>query len=290
MLSILGVPEVKRVDRAAYSFSSFIMAFPRLLLTFVVFFVLLVVASSQPPDPDGADSIFLEPLSVPPSTIEPSAEPGGDGDDDSGGEGAAGGGEVDDGDGGGVPSPSATPTRSMSVGAPPPDSSSLPITSSSSSPAKSLPSRSSAPSVVPPPVTPPPVAPPAMFCRRIRFRLLNGQCTSAVESTWAEARRVQFSYLASHSSTVPTGFGLKSAREISNILSDQKEDILNSHGLNELFVFFGQFVDHNLVATPADGESWPIIVPSGDPFFSAGSEMAFKRSSRGFTGQRLVSV
>ncbi|CDF39510.1 Animal heme peroxidase homologue [Chondrus crispus] len=168
-------------------------------------------------------------------------------------------------------------------------------------PAETLPSpspnRSAAPSVQPerrpfPGVeSPPPIelgptpVPPPLTCRRQRIRSLSGQCTSAFESTWAEAQRTQLSYLRDHTSHVPTGTGLKSAREISNIISDQRTDIFNSKSISELFVFFGQFIDHNLVATPtSDIEKFDIVVPAGDPRFT-GSSMSFKRSLRGFTGE-----
>lgn len=173
-----------------------------------------------------------------------------------------------------VPSPS--PGRSVApivleeVPSPPPPG-------QSPSPAPSSPLSS------PPPVGKPPL--PEVVCRREKIRKLSGQCTSAFESTWAQSQRPQFSYLRGHTSTIPAGVGLKSAREISNILSDQKADILNTKGLNELFVFFGQFIDHNLVATPATEEDFPIVVPAGDPKFSAGTKLHFVRSTRGFTGE-----
>lgn len=96
---------------------------------------------------------------------------------------------------------------------------------------------------------------------------------------------VQFAYRES-SSVFVTGVGLKSARDISNILSDQTLNTVNRHGLNELFVFFGQFLDHNIIATPLNSdkpEEFPIEVPPGDKFLSH-KELPFRRSLRGLTG------
>lgn len=177
------------------------------------------------------------------------------------------------------------------VAPPPPASQPSPSPNRSSAPvifpvADGSPNRTPSPIPSPPPLpSPGPEPPTKVFCKRQKLRTISGQCTSAFQSTWGESQRPQFSYLQGHTSTLPTGQLLKGAREISNILSDQKTDIFNSKGLNELFVFFGQFIDHNLVATPASDESLPIEVPAGDPKFSEGTELPFKRSSRGFTGE-----
>lgn len=216
----------------------------RLLLALSLAVALLPRAFAQPPVVDGEDSEFL----IPVDPIAPEFQP--------------------------RPSPqrSSTPTRTASPSPPPPPA---------------------VPPAVPP--TPPPASPsPPSFdnkspptsreCRRRNLRFLSGQCSSAFQATWAEAQRTQFSYLVGHSSTQPTGSALKSARHISNLLSHQNGDVFNARGINELFVFFGQFVDHNLVATPATAENMPIQVPPNDPHFS-GKEMPFTRSTRGFTGE-----
>lgn len=160
------------------------------------------------------------------------------------------------------------------------------------------PNRSVAPSVQPesrpdrrpiqrPPTTSDTKLLPRLTCRRQRLRSLSGQCTSDFQSFWAEAQRTQLSYLKDHTSHIPTGTGLKSAREISNIISDQRTDIFNGKSISELFVFFGQFIDHNLVATPkSEKDEFNIAVPAGDPRFK-GTSMSFKRSLRGRTGEGL---
>lgn len=100
---------------------------------------------------------------------------------------------------------------------------------------------------------------------------------------------MQLSYFDGHSSTFPTGIFLKSAREISNILSHQNTDVFNRHGLNEFFVFFGQFVDHNLVATPLSNDTLDIPVPLGDPYAKPGV-LHFRRSVRAFVDADASSM
>lgn len=137
----------------------------------------------------------------------------------------------------------------------------------------------------PPPVpqaTADPIPPPKS-CRRLDCRTLTGQCTSTTNAMWGQARFAQLSYTGG-SSTVPTGQNLKSAREISNIVCTQTSNTVNKHGLNELFTFFGQFLDHNFAATPANKkEPFDIDVPPSDPTLSI-KKLPFKRSTRGFTG------
>lgn len=119
------------------------------------------------------------------------------------------------------------------------------------------------------------------ICGSLLTRELNGKCTSTRNPTWGQARFAQFSYLSRSTSSVPSGRGLLSAREISNIVFDQRSDTVNSHGLNQLFVFFGQFLDHNIVATPEnDKERLDIPVPPSDRFLS-GKTLPFKRSIKG---------
>lgn len=113
----------------------------------------------------------------------------------------------------------------------------------------------------------------------LNSRTLTGSCTSRLDSSWGESGRPQFSYFSSADSSKPSGDSLRSAREISNILSSQKTSVPNSLGINELFVFFGQFIDHNLVATPTTSQSLPIDVPSNDPSLSQ-SKLDFHRSER----------
>lgn len=120
------------------------------------------------------------------------------------------------------------------------------------------------------------------------FRELDGTCTndrSNLKKTWASTNRPQFSYFALRGTDNPRGTGLKSPREISNILSKQMGNPPDERKLAEIATFIGQFIDHTLVATPTDpGEkNFTFKVPAGDddsnPFKSSGV-MPFTRSQR----------
>lgn len=126
---------------------------------------------------------------------------------------------------------------------------------------------------------------------RINTRTLNGQCTSRFVSSYGEARLPQFSY-QSTSSINPSGGNLKSAREISNIVFSQSTSVPNARGLNQLLVFFGQFLDHNFVATPEDDkERLDILVPENDLSLTERS-LKFARSLRGSVsgGERPINI
>lgn len=117
-------------------------------------------------------------------------------------------------------------------------------------------------------------------CAFIPAREFDGQCTSTGDINWGRARFAQFSYHSASNSRVPSGLRLPSAREISNIIFDQRVHTCNSHGLNQLFVFFGQFLDHNFAATPEQqNERLDIPVSPSDRFLSERT-LPFKRSVR----------
>lgn len=117
-------------------------------------------------------------------------------------------------------------------------------------------------------------------CRTVAIRTLSGKCTSAVDPSLGEARRAQFSYFDVNTVN-PIGEDLPSPRLISNIVSKQNVDTFNSVGLNEMFTFFGQFVDHDFALSPfADPEEkLEIEVPANDPSLSE-STLEFVRSQR----------
>eukprot|EP00178_Gracilaria_changii_P004374 TRINITY_DN1690_c0_g1_i1.p1 TRINITY_DN1690_c0_g1~~TRINITY_DN1690_c0_g1_i1.p1 ORF type:complete len:569 (-),score=80.14 TRINITY_DN1690_c0_g1_i1:367-2073(-) len=116
-------------------------------------------------------------------------------------------------------------------------------------------------------------------CAALPLRTLTGRCTSAVDPNLGEARRAQFSYLNVDSRNF-AGAGLESARVISNIVSDQSGNTLNSLRINELFVFFGQFIDHDFALSPLSDVEEDIEVPEGDPDLNV-DHLAFERSVRG---------
>lgn len=127
----------------------------------------------------------------------------------------------------------------------------------------------------------PPIPRDGRPCRTQAIRTLDGKCTSQADAAWGRGRLAQFSYVDGSSSEVPKGQGLKSAREISNILFTQNANTVNAHGLNELFTFFGQFLDHNFAATPEnEEESMNIEVPRNDPSLRNVRSLPFRRSVR----------
>lgn len=70
--------------------------------------------------------------------------------------------------------------------------------------------------------------------------------------------------------SAPAGADRPSAREISNAVADQPDDVpLNNRDMSAFVYVWGQFIDHDLdltlAASPA--EPFPISVPTGDPFF-----------------------
>lgn len=118
------------------------------------------------------------------------------------------------------------------------------------------------------------------------YRTIDGSCTNSEQrkKLWGSAGRPHFSYFFFSSSATPAGQGLPSPRYISNIISKQHIDVPNSKGLTEFFVFFGQFLDHNIVATPVDrSKPMPIPIPSDDPIFFnfSGGVLPFHRSEVG---------
>lgn len=116
------------------------------------------------------------------------------------------------------------------------------------------------------------------------FRTYDGTCTNERHKTWASAGRPHFSYFPNRSSRTPTGRELPSPRLISNVLCKQVGNVYNRRGLSELLTFFGQFLDHTIVASPVDKtQPMPISVPLYDPVFQNFSRgnMPFERTERG---------
>lgn len=122
------------------------------------------------------------------------------------------------------------------------------------------------------------------------IRTFDGSCTNLgapSRKLWASTNRPQFSYFAGRDTRVPRGSDLPSARFISNAISKSSRDVFDKRGLNEMATFFGQFIDHTIMATPLNkSEPLPIKVPEDDPLFAnltkGGNkgELAFFRSNR----------
>lgn len=105
-----------------------------------------------------------------------------------------------------------------------------------------------------------------------RFRTLDGTCTAEPShkctgnSKWGSAGTPHLSYIRGHSSRVPIRTKLPSARHISNVISSQNDPIPNRRGLREFFVFFGEFLDHNIASTKTSKHNrFDIKLPRNDP-------------------------
>ena len=125
--------------------------------------------------------------------------------------------------------------------------------------------------------------PPRKRCARLRFRQLDGRCTTNRNRAWGAINEPQFSYRTWHSSATPTGTHLPSARLISNIVSSQSGDILSRRRLNQLTTFMGQFLDHCLIKTPSNrAEPLNIPIPRHDRIFANFSrgQLSMHRSRR----------
>lgn len=133
------------------------------------------------------------------------------------------------------------------------------------------------------------------------FRTFAGFCNnkdSDIKKLYGSTNLPQFSYFndASGDSSNPRGGGLRSARDISNILSKQTGDVFDERKLSEIATFIGQFIDHTLVATPlqphedteapvedacaARDENLPIVIPPRDVISGFTRCLPFRRSAR----------
>lgn len=125
-----------------------------------------------------------------------------------------------------------------------------------------------------------------------RWRSYEGTCTNNILRAAGSARTAQYSYFSKISSTKPAGSGLPSARYISNVLSSQplNLDIFNKRSLSEFLVFFGQFLDHTMVATTAENdETMNIPIPADDSImanFTSGT-LPFTRNERVLVSSEL---
>lgn len=108
-------------------------------------------------------------------------------------------------------------------------------------------------------------------------RTFSGACSSLFNPSWGAINTPHRRLIAS---PIPLPTDLPSPRLLSNILC-RHNNVKSTRFLNELTTFFGQFVDHNIVLTPADGPLFPIPVPPSDPLFANFSNgLPFHRSRR----------
>lgn len=65
----------------------------------------------------------------------------------------------------------------------------------------------------------------------------------------------------------PSGDDRPSAREVSNAVVAQSEDLPDPAGRTSYLWLWGQFLDHDITLTHEGDEYFPIEVPTGDPYF-----------------------
>lgn len=106
----------------------------------------------------------------------------------------------------------------------------------------------------------------------VRFATIDGSYNNLRNVTWGVAhanlwRRIPSDY--SDGISVPARIGGESPREISNMIFDQTDSILNDRGLTDFVWQWGQFLDHDidLTETHIPLEAFPIPVPSDDFLF-----------------------
>jgi hypothetical protein len=105
-----------------------------------------------------------------------------------------------------------------------------------------------------------------------QFRSFNGTCNNLQNplfgSTGIELLRNSTIDYADNISE-PSGYDRPNPRLISNILANQKDDVLNKYNASDFIWQWGQFLDHDIDLTGADPsyEYFNVIVPAGDPFF-----------------------
>lgn len=119
------------------------------------------------------------------------------------------------------------------------------------------------------------------------FRTIDGSGNNIAHSDWGsvDSELLRLASVGYEDGTdSPAGSDRPGAREISNSVSVQTENIPNARGVSDFFWQWGQFLDHDITLVPIAGPSEPfnIPVPAGDPYFdptATGTEVIpFERS------------
>ena len=107
------------------------------------------------------------------------------------------------------------------------------------------------------------------------LRSIDGTGNNLANPSWGSAgtdliRKAPAAYADGISAPVVGSPARPSAREISNVISDQGDtDIISDRQLSAMVYAWGQFLDHDLdlTGTASPSQSLPISVPKGDPQF-----------------------
>lgn len=129
------------------------------------------------------------------------------------------------------------------------------------------------------------------------YRTIDGSDNNQTHSEWgtpgtALLRMANADY--GDGVATPAGSDRPSARVISNEIFSQSISRPNPFDAADMFWQWGQFLDHDIDLTPdASGESFPIAVPFGDPFFdpyNTGRQEIHLERSVGVDGSGLTSA
>ena len=104
------------------------------------------------------------------------------------------------------------------------------------------------------------------------FRTISGANNNLLNPEWGSAGDILIRLADNDYEdgvSEPAGANRPSARVVSNGVVAQSESIKNDANFSDYIWQWGQFIDHDLDLTDPDpsNESFPISVPSGDPFF-----------------------
>ena len=108
------------------------------------------------------------------------------------------------------------------------------------------------------------------------FRTIDGTGNNPNHSDWGSAgvdliRKAPAAY---PDGSTPTGADRPSPRQISNVIAAHPAETSSDRQMSAYIYVWGQFIDHDIDLTqPPDtgGESLPIPVPAGDPYFDPGN-------------------
>ena len=118
--------------------------------------------------------------------------------------------------------------------------------------------------------------------QQAKYRSIDGTGNNLTNTKWGATnialfREIPAEYGPSDPKNALGGATRPSARHISNVLSDEVEDIQNARNLSGLTYIWGQFLDHDITLTPGGSESAPIPLPSYEPIFT--NPIPFRRSA-----------
>lgn len=113
------------------------------------------------------------------------------------------------------------------------------------------------------------------------FRESDGTGNNLANDSWGSTGETLLRIThASYADAIGTPEDRGNAREISNAMADIPGGTPNTFGTSELFIFFGQYIDHDIdiVFEDAAAGHMSTVVPAGDAVFAPGSTLDLDRS------------